>query len=45
VRADARPKRIVSVPGEKDIAFQWTGGQISFPALPLAAHDGCRIEL
>jgi len=45
IRADARPKRIVSVPGEKDIKFQWTGGQISFQALPLTAHEAYRIEL
>ena len=44
VRSDAKPKRVLLVPGSKPVTFEWRNGWIRFDAQPLTIHSVYRIE-
>jgi hypothetical protein len=44
LRCGARPKRVLLVPENKPIAFEWSNGQASFVAQPLAVDSAYMIE-
>jgi hypothetical protein len=44
LRCDVRPKRVLVVPENKPIAFEWSNGQTSFVAQPLVLDSAYMIE-